>query len=729
MADPMNDGIHYTEDSTSSDVKELKLLMEDLIRTVSKLSSASTKTATHVEDLLDVLEKNAHREARVEDRIEEVYKQDDKIQAIDRTLNILSESIKLNDETVRLFMQNTKNMAEATKAIAMDRDAYDARVKTAKEGLKDQRDYSNKTMVPDLLRASMKSLFGFAPGMKENQEVQRADLSAMRSSAYKTNKDLRNVQLQDYVIGKDESTEQEEKRRSKYHLEQMKNYRKQELFSNFFNRTEGQPREGMYNQPAAKAHPGRPAPLLLEGAPGSPPLNDLGRGEGVIPVSPRKTRGQRRKQDSDDFHSKRSKKSQTGRPNPRMLGGNPGSIVPRKSALQTQKALPGSIVPRMSDLKAQRDAITGSIGQGTSQGFFDLPQGGKNTALIKAFTQKSTLKPTASDVAEASPAAFATGFLYLGGLIKEAAERAEDNMEDLDMGSTGGGGGVGEGVMGATVAKLLTSAAVIAGIQSVLAVGSIVAGIGLIAYSIWKNRDKTDWDYNENAVGTNLYNGGTPANQPNALGVALDQSKLTAQERMTQALNAYDPEGMNVDGTRAVTDQKILQKDMSSNQRGILSDMINSGIIKLTPEKHGKYLDSFSRQELQQGYQLYHTQKKLKTPFEQIYHTGGMVPGPVGSEQSAKVLGGEVYLSPPESKAFASNLQKIVDNLSSISPEATSAGNSNEELLVALRKHEELLGELVTELKRNTDITDRKELKVETPSVPPSPSRQYQRVV
>ncbi len=182
-------------------------------------------------------------------------------------------------------------------------------------------------------------------------------------------------------------------------------------------------------------------------------------------------------------------------------------------------------------------------------------------------------------------------------------------------------GDMAEEALGGIISKGLASLvpSIISILPGILGATAVVGGIGLIAWQIWKNRDRTDWDVDEE-VGT-LYNNGN-----SALGTAIDDRKAEAQARMAQALAAEaasDPNAANLAGQPVPAPVQIINTtQMTAAQKSALGQMSTWGFIG---EGGGRYFDEYSREDLQSGYEAYFKKRYPDQPFRQIFHKGGII--------------------------------------------------------------------------------------------------------
>lgn len=772
MADPMANGIHIVPPPPDDPMKELRDLMETLIKAVAQLSGISSSTANSVENLAAILLRNTTKEQKTSDRVEDAYRKDEEIIQIDQTLRALNETLHLNEETVKLFKKNTENMTAATNAIVMDRGKYKERADTTKQGLQDQRKYANQSLGSDLLRFTVKNLLGglgsekLLGDMGQHERTQRGDISSMRNNAYHAGQDVRGRQLQEVILGKEESDTHEGMKDKVELYEGLRNSRKKSLFDTFMRRGASPAESVVYGEaPSQKAPLGLPEPLMETSRSSTPYRDEKGR------------------------FAKRPDVAQRS------------DIFPKPDVAQTPDAAKKPDVAKTAGGFLNLFGGGGNSGE-ASRNILDVPGSMSNQMLIKSFTKKSGLHPKASEVAENSPAAFATGFLYLGDILDKNAEAAEKNSDDMeDAVKLGGGGGglVGDLAGGLFSASMISAiGGALPGILAValpalgIAVG--VAGLALLitaAVADTKKRQKERddalstltpeqlSDLNKQGIVPTMGSGMTETAKAQ---VAIAQGKAAEVDLSganTTALlgNMGDSEVNTYQAVLAAKEAKAAEdaKNVGNPfeekpKKGLLGFMKRAELSKsfywqrgsdgkfwyspnasmepkasmisgdLSPYqrnqlfmsggygKDPKYADEYASEQLQLGLGFDQIMDKAAgNPVK--FHTGGMVPGPIGKEQNAKVLGGEVFISPPESKAFAANLQKIVSGLTeATSSPAAQNGGDNNGLADHLRKNEELLGQLLEEMRRNTDVTSKKDLKVETSRVTPTPSRQYQRI-
>ena len=109
-------------------------------------------------------------------------------------------------------------------------------------------------------------------------------------------------------------------------------------------------------------------------------------------------------------------------------------------------------------------------------------------------------------------------------------------------------------------------------------------------------------------------------------------------------------------------------------------------------------------------------------------HTGGVIPmpnspwmvdRPRGTEVTTNILGGEVVMSPPKSEEFANNIRELTGFINQNKMELPIGRENqitieNNEVILAMERQEKLLNDLLQELKKNTEVTDKKELVVDS---------------
>lgn len=765
MSDSMIDGIHLLPSPEDPSLKKeeikkeydiLRELLSSLADSVSHLSKVSMFTSSQVKDFLDAIDKQKTQYQTEEEdwvkKLEKIYRNSDEVRRLEKVIKSFSEIIRLSEIEIAIRKKDTNMMAKWTEAVMNDKEAYKERVKGAKETNDAQRKYADKNFFGNIAKFALGNILG--PALTSNRfidhkaelDTQAEDLYAIKTTYSAKEEGVRNRQLLEEMLGKETSDIYHASKASKnlHDLELVQE--KQRIFSalsrgeNPFAKGEDINEESViYGEGPTSSDLKRiPSPQKLLPFPEGERINDLGRGEGVIEAS-------------SDYPYRDSQ----------------GRFAKR---------------PFYSE---PVDETLSTIGKT----LLDNPENYSNQQLIKSFTTKSSLHPSASEVAENSPSAFSAGFLYLGDLLIDSSAQAKKDAEAVAEASALGGGG-GGGIID-TIGKLFSSVGVLSAIGTalspilsvalpILGVTAGVVGIVALINSAIKNNAKKNKEIIDNLTPEEREEifRGVPKGDKGSEVVAPKTIDLSTTNATDVDLSGTNTKAIMLgEGGSGQTVAEILKAKQEKQKNDIASvgnpferGLWGFGGLKnhfyWQKDTEGNYwyspnasmepkayiipgdLSSEDKQRLYNFGGFFHnnlyeqeTEMDMKYPgsgFDAVldkaggspikFHAGGIVPGPIGKEQNARVLGGEVYLSPPESKEFAKNLQTIVDGLT----ETTTAQRNSpppdyiQALIEHLQSNKKVLGDLLTEMKKNTEAIVKQNLTVDVPSPMPTPSRQFQ---
>jgi hypothetical protein len=354
--------------------------------------------------------------------------------------------------------------------------------------------------------------------------------------------------------------------------------------------------------------------------------------------------------------------------------------------------------------------------------------GNKNEESSNSDEAIKNAKKTPSDRISRSeltklPAAYSAGYLYLGDVIKESM-RLEDKKQKIDVHESGGGGGV-FGMLKNMLPGLLGM--IVTALPAILAVG---AGAALMAFIV---NDTTKRNKERDAILKGL----TPAQQAELDKKGIDTSKITMLEDAKAAKGiATGSKGsdiaLNLNDSSITANTSILKAkqeavaDAYTNAKNILGDYTaggysfqvgsNGGFVITSPDgkksaqipslgdgvkqaimRNSKFKDR-DMDMLESRFDNHIWENKGK-PVK--FAQGGFVPGNKGDEVQATLHGGEQVRNQGE------------------------VSNDFKELKDLMRQQLEINTQLLEELKKNTQITDKKELKVETPQPFPQANRSF----